>query len=123
MTTIQKYAVAIYVDKSSQQWVVRDADGNFWCLPAGDNPWDQHQSFDPTEETELDHLAEQGFDWIRFLSVWQTGLAGQRVSRSNPERRKEFQETLPTCEKRTSPGPVSPSLAIPYITLWVAMRL
>jgi hypothetical protein len=34
MTTIQKYAVAIYVDKSSQQWVVRDADGNFWFLPA-----------------------------------------------------------------------------------------
>jgi hypothetical protein len=40
MTTIQKYAVAIFVHKASQQWVVRDADGNFWLLPAGDNPWD-----------------------------------------------------------------------------------
>ena len=56
MTTLQKYAVAIYVDKSSQQWVVRDADGNFWFLPAGDNPWDHRQSFDLTEETELEPI-------------------------------------------------------------------
>ena len=32
----------------------------------------------------LDRLAELGFDWVWFLSVWQTGLAGQRVSRSQP---------------------------------------
>jgi hypothetical protein len=44
------------VDKSSQQWVVRDADGNFWFLPAGDNPWDHRQSFDLTEETELEPI-------------------------------------------------------------------
>jgi alpha amylase-like protein len=36
-----------------------------------------------------------GFDWIRFLSVWQTGPIGKRVSRSNPEWRREFMETLP----------------------------
>ena len=36
-----------------------------------------------------------GFDWVWFLSVWQTGPAGQQVSRSNPEWRREFQETLP----------------------------
>ena len=36
-----------------------------------------------------------GFDWIWFLSVWQTGLAGQRVSRANAEWRREFHETLP----------------------------
>jgi glycosidase len=46
-------------------------------------------------DAALDHLAEQGFDWVWFLSVWQTGLVGQQVSRSNPEWRKEFQETLP----------------------------
>ena len=56
MTTLQKYAVAIYVDKSSQQWVVRDADGNFWILPADDNPWDHRQPFDPTEESELEPI-------------------------------------------------------------------
>jgi nucleoside-diphosphate-sugar epimerase len=32
--------------------------------------------------------------WVWFLSVWQTGPAGQRVSRTNAEWRKEFQETL-----------------------------
>lgn len=52
-------------------------------------------TLDDIPDVELDRLAEKGFDWIWFLSVWQTGLAGQRVSRSNPEWRKEFAETLP----------------------------
>lgn len=51
-------------------------------------------TLDDIPDSELDHLAEQGFDWIWFLSVWQTGRAGQRISRSNPEWCKEFQETL-----------------------------
>jgi hypothetical protein len=46
-------------------------------------------------DAELDRLAEMGFDWIWFLSVWTTGPAGQRISRSNPEWRREFAETLP----------------------------
>jgi hypothetical protein len=32
--------VALYVDKASQQWVVRDSEGKFWSLPSTDNPWD-----------------------------------------------------------------------------------
>jgi len=32
-----------------------------------------------------------GFDWIRLLSVWRTGPAGQRVSRANREWRREFE--------------------------------
>jgi hypothetical protein len=56
MTAIQKHVIAIFVDKSSQQWVVRDADGHFWLLPAGENPWDHRQPFDPTEETELEPI-------------------------------------------------------------------
>jgi glycosidase len=51
-------------------------------------------TLDDISDAALDHLAEQGFDWVWFLSVWQTGLAGQQVSRRNPEWRKEFQETL-----------------------------
>jgi hypothetical protein len=50
---------------------------------------------DDIPDADLDRLAEIGFDWVWFLSVWQTGLAGQRVSRSNAGWRKEFQETLP----------------------------
>ena len=45
-----------------------------------------------------------GFDWVWFLSVWQTGLAGQRVSRSNPEWRKEFEETLPDLREEDIAG-------------------
>jgi hypothetical protein len=46
-------------------------------------------------DRDLDHLVEMGFDWVWCLSVWQTGLAGQRISRSKPDWRREFQETPP----------------------------
>jgi glycosidase len=49
-------------------------------------------------------MAEMGFDWVWLLSVWQTGLAGQRVSRTNPEWRKEFQETLPDLREEDIAG-------------------
>jgi alpha amylase-like protein len=52
-------------------------------------------TLDDIPDAELDRVAAMGFDWVWFLSVWRTGLAGQRVSRANPEWRREFQETLP----------------------------
>ena len=45
-----------------------------------------------------------GFDWIWLLSVWQTGPAGQRVSRANPEWRREFEETLPDLREEDIAG-------------------
>jgi hypothetical protein len=42
-------------------------------------------TLDDIPDDALDQIAKQGFDWVWFLSVWQTGLAGQRVSRTNPE--------------------------------------
>ncbi len=57
-------------------------------------------TLDAIPDAELDRLAALGFDWIWFLSVWQTGAGAQRVSRSNAEWRREFQETLPDlCEE------------------------
>jgi glycosidase len=61
-------------------------------------------TLDDIPDAELDRLAELGFDWVWFLSVWQTGLAGQRVSRSNPEWRHEFQDTLPDLREEDIPG-------------------
>jgi len=58
---------------------------------------------------ELDRLAHLGFDWIWMLSVWQTGPTAQRVSRSNPEWRREFEETLPERLKPLA-GPLSAQL-------------
>jgi glycosidase len=55
-------------------------------------------------DSELDRLVEMGFDWIWLLSVWQTGLAAQQVSRTNPEWRREFQETLPDLREEDIPG-------------------
>lgn len=51
-------------------------------------------TLDDIPDAELDKLARSGFDWLWLLSVWQTGPAGQDVSRANAEWRKEFQETL-----------------------------
>jgi glycosidase len=52
-------------------------------------------TLDDIPDAQLDRLAEQGFDWVWMLSVWQTGPAGQQVSRSNPQWLIEFDETLP----------------------------
>ena len=59
---------------------------------------------DDIPDAELDRLAALGFDWIWLLSVWQTGAAGQRVSRSNAEWRREFKETLPDLSEEDIPG-------------------
>jgi hypothetical protein len=59
---------------------------------------------DDIPDGELDRIAEMGFDWVWFLSVWQTGLAAQRVSRSNAEWRKEFLETLPDLREEDIAG-------------------
>jgi hypothetical protein len=61
-------------------------------------------TLDDVPDAELDGLAEKGFDWVWFLSVWQTGLAGQRVSRQNPEWRKEFEQTLPDLKEEDIGG-------------------
>ncbi len=52
-------------------------------------------TLDDVPDVDLDRLAATGFDWIWFLSVWQTGSEAQRVSQTNADWRREFQETLP----------------------------
>ncbi|HXI72855.1 MAG TPA: alpha-amylase family glycosyl hydrolase [Verrucomicrobiae bacterium] len=61
-------------------------------------------TLDDIPDAELDRLAQAGFDWIWFLSVWQTGAAGRESSRSNPEWRREFQETLPDLREEDIAG-------------------
>jgi glycosidase len=61
-------------------------------------------TLDDIPDTELDRLAAMGFDWIWLLSVWQTGAAAQAVSRSNPEWRHEFEQTLPDLTEDDIPG-------------------
>src|SRR3974390_3295495 len=61
-------------------------------------------TLDDVSDAELDQLREMGFDWIWFLSVWQTGSAGQLVSRTNPIWRREFQETLSDLQEEDIAG-------------------
>jgi alpha amylase-like protein len=52
-------------------------------------------TLDDIPDADLDRLSTMGFDWIWLLSVWQTGPAGQRISRENRDWQKEFRDTLP----------------------------
>jgi hypothetical protein len=61
-------------------------------------------TLDDIPDEELDRLARPGFDWIWLLSVWQTGPAGQRVSRSHADWRAEFEETLPDLREEDIAG-------------------
>ena len=61
-------------------------------------------TLDDIADADLDRLAERGFDWVWFLSVWQTGPAAQQVSRNNAGWRKEFHETLPDLKEADIAG-------------------
>src|SRR6266851_1675361 len=61
-------------------------------------------TLDDVPDAELDRLTQMGFDWVWFLSVWQTGSGAQQVSRSNAEWRREFQETLPDLREEDIAG-------------------
>ena len=53
MLTLRKSA--LFVDRSNQQWIVLDSEGNYWILPNNViDPWNQRQPYHPTEETELE---------------------------------------------------------------------
>src|SRR5216117_2360027 len=57
-------------------------------------------TLDDVPDAELDRAAEMGFDWVWLLSVWRTGPVAQKISRTHPEWRKDFQATLPDlCEE------------------------
>lgn len=52
--TLRKQRVAIYVDKPSQQWIVRDPEGNFWVVPSREEAWAHRKPFAPSDECELE---------------------------------------------------------------------
>jgi len=61
-------------------------------------------TLDDFSDAELDRLAALGFDWVWLLSVWQTGPASQRVSRSQGDWRREFERTLPDLHEEDIAG-------------------
>ncbi len=61
-------------------------------------------TLDDIPDADLERFAAMGFDWVWFLSVWQTGPSAQKVSRSNAGWRHEFQETLPDLREEDIAG-------------------
>ena len=56
-------------------------------------------TLDDIPDTELDRFGEMGVDWVWLLSVWQTGLGAQQVSRTNAEWRSvSSRKRCRTCE-------------------------
>lgn len=61
-------------------------------------------TLDDIPDAALDRVADGGFDWVWFRSVWQTGEAGRRVSREHPAWRGEFAATLPDLREEDISG-------------------
>lgn len=61
-------------------------------------------TLDDISDQDLDSFAGLGFDWLWFLSVWQTGTVGRDISRAHEGWRREFAETLPDLSDRDIEG-------------------
>jgi hypothetical protein len=53
MLATTRFVLAIYVDRSTRQWIVRDREGNFWIVPPGDLSWEQREPFELSDNTDL----------------------------------------------------------------------
>jgi hypothetical protein len=51
-------------------------------------------TLDDISDTELDRFATDGFDWLWFLGLWQTGTAARAISVGDAALRREFNELL-----------------------------
>jgi glycosidase len=61
-------------------------------------------TLDDIPDAELDRIAERGFDWVWFLSVWQTGPRSRHVSLTQPDWVAEYRHTLPDLREDDIPG-------------------
>lgn len=56
---------------------------------------ERQATLDDIPDAYIERIAERGFDWVYFLSVWQTGDTGREISRSHRQWRQGFQADLP----------------------------
>ncbi|QDU27150.1 hypothetical protein ETAA8_22350 [Anatilimnocola aggregata] len=56
MVETAEFVVALYVDRTTQQWVVRDRAGNFWSLPSENIAWENRRPFEPLPENSLEPI-------------------------------------------------------------------
>ena len=55
-------------------------------------------TLDDFPDSELDRLADRGFDSLWFLGMWQTGAAARKISRENLEWLAERRHVLPNLQ-------------------------
>ena len=79
-------------------------------------------TLDDVIDAGLDRLVELGFDWVWFLSVWQTGPGAQAISRRIPVGVMSSRKHCQTSRTKTSPAQGSPSKTTPSIAIWAATR-
>jgi hypothetical protein len=53
MVEERRCTVSLFVDKTTNQWIVRDPEGQYWMLPSGEDAWEQRQPYQPGEDAEL----------------------------------------------------------------------
>src|SRR6185436_4770797 len=61
-------------------------------------------TLDDIPDAMLDGFAEAGFDWVWLLSVWRTGTASRRLSRSDENVRRELSSTLSDLQEQDITG-------------------
>lgn len=61
-------------------------------------------TLDDIPDAALDQWAQQGFDWVWLLGVWQTGEAGRQVSLTHPAWQAGFRETLADLQEEDIAG-------------------
>jgi glycosidase len=71
-------------------------------------------TLDDFTDAFLDDIAEKGFQWVWPLGVWQTGQAARQISRSNPNLREEYKQSLPDLREEDICG--SPFAIVAYQT-------
>lgn len=54
--TVVRRNIALFADRTSQRWVVRDQKGQLWALPPVANGWEDRKPFELTEETQLEPI-------------------------------------------------------------------
>jgi hypothetical protein len=53
MLTTTRRVLALYVDRATHQWIVRDPDGSFWVVPTGPDAWEHREPFTCADDTDL----------------------------------------------------------------------
>jgi hypothetical protein len=69
MVLVGKQRILLFAHKSTGQWIVQDADGEMWVLPAvDDQPWDHRQPFREVTDNELESVPRHYLEMLGLPS-------------------------------------------------------